>query len=158
MSTGCQSVSQTGRKIYRAPGRQTERQNDSMADSRAAKEPALVSCQNRVKCPESTSSSCELLNSWKENWRVLTIIDKYPLSWPRHISRWKVGDPCLHLLPMPRTKNVKGCLYDPPHGPDFGAKKKTYTSQWMNTVPIIPWHPFAPWAIRIKISPLLGRI
>ena len=47
MSTGCQSVSQTGRKIYRAPGRQTEWQwqNDSMADSRAAKEPALVYLQ-----------------------------------------------------------------------------------------------------------------
>ena len=33
MSTGCQKVSQTGRKIYSAPGRQTrvtERQNDSM--------------------------------------------------------------------------------------------------------------------------------
>ena len=42
MSTGCQNVSQTDRKIYRAPGRQTERQNDSMADSRAAKEPTLV--------------------------------------------------------------------------------------------------------------------
>ena len=42
MSTGCQNVSQTGRKIYGAPGRQTEKQNDSMADSRAAKEPALV--------------------------------------------------------------------------------------------------------------------
>ena len=42
MSTGCQNVSQTDRKIYRAPGRQTEWQYDSMADSRAAKEPALV--------------------------------------------------------------------------------------------------------------------
>ena len=33
MSKGCQSISQTDRKIYRAPGRQTrvtERQNDSM--------------------------------------------------------------------------------------------------------------------------------
>ena len=38
MSKGCQSVSQTDRKIYRAPGRQCDR----MADSRAAKEPALV--------------------------------------------------------------------------------------------------------------------
>ena len=48
MSKGCQSISQTDRKIYRAPGRQcsvTERQNDSMADSRAAKEPALVKIQ-----------------------------------------------------------------------------------------------------------------
>ena len=36
------SKRQSDRKIYRAPGRQTERQNDSMADSRAAKEPALV--------------------------------------------------------------------------------------------------------------------
>ena len=46
MSTGCQNVSQTGRKIYGAPVRQTtERQNDSMADSRAAKEPSLVSIE-----------------------------------------------------------------------------------------------------------------
>ena len=36
------SKSQSDRKIYVVPGRQTERQNDSMADSRAAKEPALV--------------------------------------------------------------------------------------------------------------------
>ena len=32
MSTGCQKVSQTDRKIYSAPGRQTERQNDCMAE------------------------------------------------------------------------------------------------------------------------------
>ena len=37
-----QKVSQSDRKIYSAPGRQTERQNDSMADSRSAKEPAFV--------------------------------------------------------------------------------------------------------------------
>ena len=49
MSTGCQNVSQTDRKIYRAPGRQTELLRDRMTvwqNSRAAKEPALVDILN----------------------------------------------------------------------------------------------------------------
>ena len=45
MSAGCQKVRQADGKIYGAPGRVTDRQNDSMTiwqNSRAAKEPALV--------------------------------------------------------------------------------------------------------------------
>ena len=46
MSTGCQKFSQSDRhediQFARQTDRVTEIQNDSMADSRAAKEPALV--------------------------------------------------------------------------------------------------------------------
>ena len=43
MSTGCQNVSETDRKIYSAPGRQSDRDRMTVwQNSRAAKESALV--------------------------------------------------------------------------------------------------------------------